>query len=89
MIGKTIKSVVQKKLKDYDDKGFLEIKFTDGTSVAIVSSYLGWSGNSVDEYTTDISIVEEITENTITFSPRDEIKKPYEWMDLEKEKEND
>ena len=37
LVGKTIKSVVQKKSIGYDDKGFLEITFTDDTTVVIVS----------------------------------------------------
>lgn len=54
LVGKTIVSAKQKKLKDYDDKGFLELTFSDKTQVLIVSEYSSWTGDSDDEYPTDI-----------------------------------
>ncbi len=54
--GKTITQATQKKLKGYDDQGYLLLKFSDGTSTIITASYDGWTGNSVDEYPTNISL---------------------------------
>lgn len=59
LIGKTIVSVQQKKLKGYDDDGFLELKFSDETKVIIVARYGGYTGQSEDEYPTGIFITEQ------------------------------
>lgn len=59
LIGKTIKSATQKKLKNCDDTGFLVLDFTDGTTTTIVASYGGYTGNSEDEYPTHIEISED------------------------------
>ena len=56
LIGKTITNAVQKKLADYDDEGFLELTFSDGTDCIVVGNYGGDSGDSEDEYITCISV---------------------------------
>lgn len=56
LIGKTIKSISQKKLKGYDDTGFLEITFTDNTRAIIVAYYGEHTGESIEEYPTGILV---------------------------------
>jgi hypothetical protein len=61
LIGKTIINAKQKKRKEYDDKGYLELTFSDGSKVVIVSSYNeSWTGNSYNEYQTDIELKTDI-----------------------------
>ena len=60
LIGKTIENVSHKKLKGYDDEGYLEIKFTDGTIATVVASYGGYTGESEDEYPTYIYVTDEL-----------------------------
>lgn len=76
IIGKTIKSIKQKQLKDYDDLGYLEIEFTDGIKIIIESFYCGYTGCSKDEYPTDICIqsIEEFVENNIYLDEDEKIK---------------
>lgn len=54
--GKTIMSAVYKKAVEYDDSGFLELNMSDGTSFIVVASYGGYTGESIDEYPTDINV---------------------------------
>jgi hypothetical protein len=54
LIGKTITSAKIKRLNGYDDTGFLELKFSDETQTTIVSEYGGYTGESYDEYPTQI-----------------------------------
>jgi len=55
--GKTIEKIWKEKIsKEYDDKPFLFIKFTDGTLIKIISKYEGYTGNSEDEYPRFIEI---------------------------------
>jgi hypothetical protein len=56
LIGKTITAATVKKLAKYDDEGFLELKFSDGTEAVIIASYSGYTGLSEDEYPTRIII---------------------------------
>lgn len=56
LINKTIVDAKRKKLKDYDDTGFLELTFSDGTRAIIVAGYGGWAAESEDEYPTSIDI---------------------------------
>jgi hypothetical protein len=69
MTGKTIVSAEQKTIKGYDDEGFLELKFSDGQTCAIISDYGGYTGNSRDEYKTKIKIFwvpfDELTEEDL------------------------
>ena len=58
LIGKTITAAAVKKLAKYDDEGFLELKFSDGTEAVIVASYGGYTGSSEDEYPTYIGITD-------------------------------
>ena len=58
LIGKTITAATVKKLAKYDDEGFLELKFSDGTEAVIVASYGGYTGSSEDEYPTYIGITD-------------------------------
>ena len=60
LIGKTIENVSHKKLKGYDDEGYLEIKFTDGTIATVVSFYGGHTGKSEDEYPTCIYVTDQL-----------------------------
>ena len=60
LIGKTIESVSHKKLKGYDDEGYLELKFTDGTIATVVASYGEYTGESEDEYPTYIYVTDEL-----------------------------
>ena len=60
LIGKTIENVSHKKLKGYDDEGYLEIKFTDGTIATVVAFYGGYTGESEDEYPTYIYVTDEL-----------------------------
>ena len=60
MVGKTILSVKQMKLKDYDDAGFLRIIFTDNTHCVIFGGYDEiYTGDSNNEYPTLIGIARE------------------------------
>ena len=59
LIGKTITAATLKKLAKYDDEGFLELKFSDGTEAMIVASYSGYTGSSKDEYPTFIEITDK------------------------------
>ena len=56
LIGKTITGVTKKKVVDCDDNGFLELKFSDGSTALIVASYGEWTGESEEEYPTRILI---------------------------------
>jgi hypothetical protein len=56
LVGKTIASAEQKQHPSYDDDGFLELTFTDGSKCLIVATYCGYSGHSEDEYPTSIFI---------------------------------
>jgi hypothetical protein len=57
LIGKTIVAAKQKKLKNYDDDGFLELQFSDNTKVIIIAFYdMNWTGHSQDEYPTRIYV---------------------------------
>jgi hypothetical protein len=60
LIGKTITNITKKKLVEYDDTGFLELEFSDGVKVLIVSAYKNWTSESLDEYPTDIYITDKI-----------------------------
>ncbi len=60
LVGKTITSAKVKKLKDYNDDGFLALEFSDGTAAIITSYYGEWSGDSLDEYPTHIDITDKI-----------------------------
>lgn len=57
LIGKTIINIEKKKLKDYDDNGYLEIEFNDGLKIVIEATYGCYTGDSEDEYPTDIKII--------------------------------
>ena len=56
---KTIKKITKRCHSQFDDCGYLDIEFTDGTKVCIVGGYDEiWSGMSVNEYPTTIRIKE-------------------------------
>ena len=62
LIGKTIKEANHKKLIPYDDTGYLELVFTDGTKVVIMGYYdeeYKGSGESEGEYSTRIGMTNE------------------------------
>lgn len=67
LVGKTIVSAKPKKLKDYDDSGYLELKFSDGASIIVVGGYGGWTGSSEDEYPTRIGLSEIGEQNLIGY----------------------
>lgn len=56
LIGKTITSVDKMLSEDYDDEGCLRLKFSDGAYCLISAGYLPYTGKSMDEYPTTISI---------------------------------
>lgn len=57
LIGKTIKTATQLRLKDLRDRGYLLLEFTDGTKAIIISDYSHWEGPEVfDEYPTFFNI---------------------------------
>lgn len=59
--GKTILAVRKKTKRGYDDTGYLEIQFTDGTSCIIVSGFdADWTGLSEGEYATTIGVAETV-----------------------------
>jgi len=58
LIGKTISHIDRRKAKHYDDEGFLDLEFTDGTKCTIHGTYGGFTGDSYDEY---IEIIELVT----------------------------
>lgn len=60
LIGKTIVKATFKKLKEFDDSGFLELKFSDKTSILIVAGYGGYTGESEDEYPTLIAVIDDM-----------------------------
>lgn len=59
IIGKTITAAIVMKLADFDDKGFLKLEFSDGTSCVIVADYGGYTGESQKEYQTAIHITDD------------------------------
>lgn len=63
LVGKTILTAEQKQHPHYDDDGFLELTFTDGSKCLIVGSYGGYSGHSEDEYPTRIFLSQFSTLN--------------------------
>lgn len=65
LIGKTIIDVTVKKLAKYDDEGFLELKFSDGTGAVIISSYSEYTGSSLDEYPTSIGITDNYDDELV------------------------
>lgn len=50
LIGKTILSAKVRKSSKYDDEGFLDLEFSDGSKCTIEGSYGGYTGKSADEY---------------------------------------
>lgn len=50
LIGKTIKSAKIRGIKGCDDKPYLDLEFTDNTSVTFVATYGSCTGESNDEY---------------------------------------
>jgi hypothetical protein len=58
LVGKTIVSAKQKILNGFDDKGYLELKFSDGSEAIIIAVYGDYTGNSVEAYPTNIDIVD-------------------------------
>ena len=56
IIGKTITSVTEMKMPEFDDTGWLKLDFSDGTYCVICAGYGSYTGNSEDEYPTRIGI---------------------------------
>lgn len=65
LIGKTITEATVKQLAKSDDKGFLQLKFSDGSEAIIIACYESYTGNSEDEYPTCIYIKERINKELI------------------------
>ena len=59
LIGKTILSAKKMRPVGYDDEGYLKLSFSDGSSIILESTYCGYTGNSLGEYSTDIEILTE------------------------------
>lgn len=53
---KTIRSAQFMKHYKHDDEGYLCLFFTDGTKCLITAGYGGYTGESEDEYPTNIGI---------------------------------
>lgn len=68
LVGKTITSATQMKHPNYDDNGWLLLKFSDGTECLITASYSGYTGYSEDEYPTRIGL-SDTTLETIDLVP--------------------
>lgn len=69
LIGKTIADVKKKKRIGFDDTGYLQLTFSDGTKATIVASYGDFTGDSEDEYPTGIFISGDIDESLEDLSP--------------------
>lgn len=52
--GKTISSWGKKVQQEGADDTMLVLSFTDGTSINLIPSFGGYTGNSIDEYPTYI-----------------------------------
>lgn len=54
LAGKTIATITQRTGPKFDDKGYLDITFTDGSSVCVIAGFDQYTGKSADEYPTNI-----------------------------------
>ena len=57
--GKTIAKATFMKDKNHDDEGWLRLDFTDGTYCVIEAGYGCYTGDSADEYPTNIYILSD------------------------------
>lgn len=62
MVGKMIVDVRRMKPKEYEDYGFLRIKFSDGTHVVIAAGYGEHNNNSMGEYPTWLYLLTKLGE---------------------------
>jgi hypothetical protein len=58
LVGKTIVSATVVGIEGHDDKPYLDLVFTDGTTARIVATYGGYTGRSEDEYPAFIELDE-------------------------------
>ena len=58
LIGKKIIGAKLQRPSNHDDQGFLKLNFSDGSECLIVAGYDFYTGNSLGEYPTLISIIE-------------------------------
>ena len=56
LIGKTVTNAKFQKLSKHDDAGYLLLNFSDGSECVVVASFGTYTGNSLDEYPTLITI---------------------------------
>ncbi len=61
LIGKKITDAKIQRLSNHDDFGYLKLNFSDGSECVIMASYDFYTGNSLGEYPTAMSIVEKFT----------------------------
>lgn len=58
LVGKTIATIARRKGPKFDDEGYLDITFTDGSSVCIIANFGSYTGESADEYPTYIYLAD-------------------------------
>jgi hypothetical protein len=58
LVGKTITQAMFMEHPDYDDKGYVRLEFTDGTTVLLTAYNGEYTGNSRDECPNHISITD-------------------------------
>lgn len=61
LIGKTISSAQLMRKAVFDDTGYLELRFTDGTRCVIAAGYSSYTGESEGEYPTFLKLVDDLT----------------------------
>ena len=57
LVGKTISHASRRKSSHYEDSGFLDLMFTDGTACTVHGTYGGYSSDAYDEYVELIELV--------------------------------
>ena len=60
LIGKTIKHIELRGIKDCDDNPYLDITFNDNTKITIISYYGSFTGKSDGEYPCFIGVIDYI-----------------------------
>lgn len=59
LIGKTTTNARIQKLPMHDDVGFLKLNFSDDSECTVVASFGTYTGNSLDEYPTLITVLDK------------------------------
>ena len=61
LIGKTISSAQLMRKAAFDDTGYLELSFTDGTRCVIAAGYSSYTGESEGEYPTFLKLMNDLS----------------------------